>query len=430
MKRLTMICLALAFTLSGLACTTSPVQPATPKATAIAAEPTQNDQSTATPEPSPIPTPEPPTLLDHVVFTDPVLEERIREVMNKPSGDISAADAAAVTELKLNTPDGATEDQRIRDISALWYFMNLKQLEFMNNVVTDISPLSGMKQLETLYMSWNKAPDISPLSQLDALFIVYLDANGISDISALANKQGLVILSIDDNAITDISPLAGNARLDNLSMRSNQVADLNPLASLTQLNRLMISGNPIQTYDQLESSYTKITQTDYELLFASDIPDTPLVFADAAFEKALRTAMGIFDRPITHKDAYVVQELSVDNDKSEGSQFTDIAPLQYFVNLRILSFNSNLISDLSPLAGLTKLTSLKITFNKVADVSPLAGLTNLERLELNVNQITDVSPLANLTNLRILKLGDNPIESFNPLAKIYPNLEEKDFELK
>ncbi|MEN6562830.1 MAG: leucine-rich repeat domain-containing protein [Christensenella sp.] len=405
----------------------APTEPITTTANIV--ESATTPENVPTPAPTPIPTPEPPALLDHVVFTDPVLEERVREAMGKPEGDISAADAAAVTELKLNAPENATDDQRIRDISALWYFMNLKQLEFMSNAVTDISPLSCMKQLETLYMSWNQASDISPLSQLDALFIVSMDSNGITDISALKNKQGLVILSIDGNAITDIGPLAGNERLENLSLRGNQVTDLNPLATVPQLTTLMISGNPIQTYDQLESSYSKITQTDYELLFASDIPDTPLVFADAAFEKALRTAMGIFDRPITQKDAYVVQELFVTNDKSEGSQFTDIAPLQYFVNLRSLSFNMNLISDLTPLAGLTKLTSLNVSFNQVSDLSPLAGLAKLERLELKNNQITNVSPLAGLTNLRALKLADNPIESFSPLAEIYPNLEDKDFEI-
>ena len=253
-----------------------------------------------------------------------------------------------------------------------------------------------------------KSSDISPLSQLDVLFIVSMDSNGITDIGALANKQGLVILSIDSNAITDIGPLAGDSRLEKRSMRGNQVTDLNPLATMPQLTRLMISGNPIQTYDRLESIYPNIRETDCELLFADDIPDTPLVFADAAFEKALRTAMGIFDRPITQKDAYVVQEHIVTNDKSEGSQFTDIAPLQYFINLRSLSFNMNLISDLTPLAGLMKLTLLNVSFNQVDDLSPLAGLTKLERLELKNNQIAD----------------------FGPLAEIYSKLEDKDFELK
>jgi Leucine-rich repeat (LRR) protein len=81
-----------------------------------------------------------------------------------------AADAAAVTALNLNAREGAAEDLRDPSIiSALWYFMNLKELQFMSNAVTDISPLSCRKQLETLYMSWNQASDISPLSQLDAL---------------------------------------------------------------------------------------------------------------------------------------------------------------------------------------------------------------------------------------------------------------------
>ena len=54
----------------------------------------------------------------------------------------------------------------------------------------------------------------------------------------------------------------------------------------------------------------------------------------------------------------------------------------------------------------------------------------VERLELKANQIVDVSPLANLTKLRALKLADNPIEDFSPLSKLFPNLEDKDFELK
>ena len=84
---------------------------------------------------------------------DPVLEERVREAMGKPEGDISAADAAAVTTLILNAPEGATDDQRIRDISALWYFMNLEELEFMSNAVTDISPLSPWISMSLAFWS-------------------------------------------------------------------------------------------------------------------------------------------------------------------------------------------------------------------------------------------------------------------------------------
>lgn len=396
----------------------------------IASTATPMATASPTPTPTPIPTPEAPALLDHVVFTDAVLEERVRAAMNRPQGDISAQEAAAVTVLNLNAPENVTEEQRFHDISALWYFMNLKELQFMRNGVTDISPLSCMKQLETLYMSWNQVTDINPLAHLDALFIVSMDDNGFSDIGALANKQGLVILSIDNNAVTDISPLGNDARLENLSMRGNQVTDLNPLAGLTLLNSLNISGNPIKTYDQLEGIYPNIRDTDYELLFARDIPDMPLVFNDPQFEKALRDAMGIYDRPITQRDAYVVQDLQVCNDKSEGSAFSDISPMAYFVNLKSLYFNANKITDLSPLSGLTKLKRLDVGFNQVVDVSPLAQLTQLESLKLHCNRITDVSPLAALTNLNELWLKENPITDFSPLKQILPNLTSKDFDME
>ena len=55
---------------------------------------------------------------------------------------------------------------------------------------------------------------------------------------------------------------------------------------------------------------------------------------------------------------------------------------------------------------------------------------NLYRLYLDDNQIADVTPLAGMTKLTSLKLGGNPVEDYSPLADIYPNLEEKDFEIK
>jgi internalin A len=68
--------------------------------------------------------------------------------------------------------------------------------------------------------------------------------------------------------------------------------------------------------------------------------------------------------------------------------------------------------------------------NQIADIGALSGMTGLYRLYLDENQITDVTPLAGLKNLTSLKLAENPIEDFSPLKDIYPNLTEKDFEMK
>ena len=52
--------------------------------------------ATATPAPTPEATPTPP---QNVIFTDPVLENSVRAAINKPEGEISIAEAEAVTEL-------------------------------------------------------------------------------------------------------------------------------------------------------------------------------------------------------------------------------------------------------------------------------------------------------------------------------------------
>ncbi len=248
-------------------------------------------------------------------------------------------------------------------------------------------------------------------------------------ISALAVLTNMNSLFIHGNQITDISALANMKRLELLMAQDNQIADISPLAGLP-LTRLYLNGNPIADFGPIQDIYPKLAEKDFEILAADNVPDEPIVIAEPQFEKALRAAMNVYDRPITKRDAFLTQSLGIYNDKTPGAQFSDISPLAHFVNLTSLEFNSNLISDLSPLSGLTKLKSLKVSFNQVADVTPLASLTQLERLDLAYNQITDVSPLAGLTSLNSLTLRENPITDFSPLKGIYPNLTTTDFELE
>ena len=45
------------------------------------------------------------------------------------------------------------------------------------------------------------------------------------------------------------------------------------------------------------------------------------------------------------------------------------------------------------------------------------------------NQVKDLSPLAGLSKLTSILLSGNPATDYSPLAEVYPNLEEKDFEI-
>ena len=108
---------------------------------------------------------------------------------------------------------------------------------------------------------------------------------------------------------------------------------------------------------------------------------------------------------------------------------SDISPLAGLVNLVTLSLPNNPFSDVGPLGGLTSLTTVYFYNNPISDISALSGLTGLETLGLQHLQITDVSPLAGLSNLKGLFLEGNPIEDYSPLADIYPNLQDKDFDI-
>jgi len=104
-------------------------------------------------------------------------------------------------------------------------------------------------------------------------------------------------------------------------------------------------------------------------------------------------------------------------------QDTDIVPLEYMTNLKILRLNGNLISDLSPLVGLTGLEGLWLEDNQISDVSALSGHTNLIKLALNENQISDVSALRTLTGLKELGLDNNQISDPSDLGAL-TNLDE------
>jgi predicted small lipoprotein YifL len=139
MKMTLLALLALLLALSLAACGT-PAATETPSPEVSASTPVE------TPEPTEEPTPEPAP--EVVVFTDEVLEEKVRAAMSKPSGDITLAEAEAVTELDLSIEPG-TPLPRIKDISSLKYFKNLTVLKlawsFNNNEAeVDISPLTAV----------------------------------------------------------------------------------------------------------------------------------------------------------------------------------------------------------------------------------------------------------------------------------------------
>ena len=102
-------------------------------------------------------------------FSDKALEDGIRDAMNKPAGDVTADDAALVTVLNLANKgfdDMNSKNGGVKDISALRYFTELRELDLSFNDIHDLSPLAELENLETLVFNGTSVEDLSPLQDL------------------------------------------------------------------------------------------------------------------------------------------------------------------------------------------------------------------------------------------------------------------------
>lgn len=202
-----------------------------------------------------------------VTFADPVLEQMVRDAMGKPEGDITTAEAEAVTELKLGLewqPDIPPETQ-IQDISGIEAFQNLEILDLGFHHISDISPLAGLTKLTDLSLGGNPVQDITPLADLVTLQRLVLFNCEASDYSTLTKLTNLSFLMLDRTPFEDASLLSGLTQLSWLSLSYSQVKDVSPLAGLTNLRRLYLSQNQIADFTPLAAIYPNLVEKDFSI---------------------------------------------------------------------------------------------------------------------------------------------------------------------
>ncbi len=178
-----------------------------------------------------------------VKFVDPVLEAIIRGTMGKTEGDITLAEAQAVTRMNLSNELQRTisEETPIKDLSGLENFTSLETLDLSNHAVTDISPLAGLTKLTTLSLAGNPVTDVEPLAKLTNLKLLILSNCQAEDYSVLSNLVNLQVLLLDNSTISDVFPLA----------------------SLTNLQTLYLDKSSAEDFSSLENIYTTLANKDF-----------------------------------------------------------------------------------------------------------------------------------------------------------------------
>jgi len=216
-------------------------------------------------------------LLDHsvpITFTDAVLENKVREAINLPEGDITPEMAESVTELCLGNEwqEVIPEDVKIQSISTLKYFPNLFKLELQFNNLNDntsyLSVLAVMPNLTILDLNGNSLFDYNCLAVCKNLSWLNISGNYGSDLSPLSEMANLSTLYISYSPeIKDISPLAALTNLETLYMENVSIEDYSPLSNLTKLKTLYInqSEGGEQDLSPLSGIYENLTDKNFEI---------------------------------------------------------------------------------------------------------------------------------------------------------------------
>ena len=154
-------------------------------------------------------------------------------------GEVDREEAKAAYVLDL-------EENGIRDITGLEYFVNIWRLNLDKNQIRDLSPLSGHPSLYSLVIWDNRIDSLEPLAHLPNLTQLWAIYNDIEDLTPLASLPQLELIDLSNNRIADLSPLAGLNNLLWLRISGNRVSDLSPLRSLPNLRRLHAANNRIE----------------------------------------------------------------------------------------------------------------------------------------------------------------------------------------
>lgn len=123
-----------------------------------------------------------------VKFTDPKLEEAIREAIEKPTGEIYPEDLIILGRLKAN---------HLYSLEGVQYCENLIRLNASLGSIKDISPLRNLKELHEFVIIDNKyiLTDLSPLLELPNLDYLNVSGTMIKDKDSLKKikEKGIYI---------------------------------------------------------------------------------------------------------------------------------------------------------------------------------------------------------------------------------------------
>ena len=311
--------------------------------------------------------------LTEVVFTSSLLEQAVREAVDKTDGEpVYEEDLIRITRLYI-CGDTIFGPETAHD---QYPYMHIIQEENPGHGdISDISLLAKMPNLHHVVLDYQQIYDLSPLADLQ-LVSLSLCGNPIADLSALEGQTYLTELYIAETDVISLESLRECSILSTLNCSFCPVIILEPLA-LLPIHTLYMVETPARDFEALSS-------TPLQDLYCSHVP--------AEYFDSIGAIASLQGLTLYH------------------SGITSLKELSSLTGLSRLDVHSNNISDLDGLEQFTNLKNLTIGYNPITDLSPLTRMNKLSILTFNSNARIDFSFLNEMPWLTLIAVNSSEAE--------------------
>lgn len=261
--------------------------------------------------------------IKYIKFKEPLIEQAVRVMIDKPSGEITKQDLELVTGIYINGETILTSQNEYFQNTIEWYEEGM----FYGDI-SDLSDLAMMPNLRDVCISGQYIEDISPLEKLERLQCIEFRCTEIEDISPLANKKFLRHVGFCGNKLSSIDAISSCANLSELDLREAGTFDGRPVADLSELSFLDIINCATDAYSYLDGK-------SFDLLKLG-----------APGQKDIECIRGI----------EYIKELHI-----EYSGVRDISALEGREDITYLNMKACVVNDISPIFSMPYLRKIDIS---------------------------------------------------------------------
>ena len=340
-------------------------------------------------------------VIEPAVFTDPVMEATVRELLDLESDYmIFTNDLWAIKEFTVPEDVSSYEDLNLLPyvekltlqnarLDTLGYLSNMTHLESLDLSgcrfpPVDLAVLAKLPALATLKLSNCGLSSIAELSGAPALQVLDLSNNTVRNMDALSSITTLKELNLEHNAVTALGALATLTELEKLNLAHNSIVDLSPLAQCGSLTWLNVSNNSISAI----SAVDQLSELQYLSLSYNNISDISIL-----------------------RNCAVLTELYISNNNLES-----ITALNDLSKLQVLDFAHNQVHEIPYWQNGGDLRIIDGSYNQIASIDTLWNMNSLTYVYMDYNKLTSVGNLAKCPNLVMVNIYGNKVEQVDNLT--------------